>query len=156
MPGHDNRHFVLRDGPAGFLLIHNATWYHDVIERLDLGTWDDWGWAFRDVTGMSSGVISNHASGTAVDLNATRHPRGVPLAHTFTASQISKIRRRLALYHGCIRWGGDYQHSPLDPMHFEINAGEGAVRARAVSLLNTPRGREVVAANPGARKAVLG
>lgn len=154
MPGHDDRHFLARNGSAGFLLVHNAVWFHDTIERLDLGVWDDWGWAFRDVTGMSTD-ISNHASGTALDLNATRHPWGVPIERTFTPAQISKIRRRLTLYRGCIRWGGDYQHSKPDGMHFEIDLPLAKVEARARSLINTPRGRSVLRANPGQRKVIL-
>ena len=65
-----NRHVYLRDGSVGFLLVHFALWFHETISRLDQGVWDEWGWAVRNVRGSST-VISNHASGTAVDLNAT-------------------------------------------------------------------------------------
>ena len=149
-----NRHLMLRDGSAGFLLVHNAVWFDEHIERLDLGTWDEWGWANRDVRGMH-GVVSNHASGTASDLNATRHPRGVAIHKTFTEAQINAIHRRLKLYRGCLRWGGDYQHSEPDGMHFEIDAALNVVEASAKRLLGTPVGKRVLDANPCARQAIL-
>lgn len=41
---------------------------------------------------------SNHASGTAIDLNATRHPLGTIAAHSFTKKQIAAIHARLKRY----------------------------------------------------------
>ena len=72
-----------------------------------------WGWAPRKVRGGSS--ISNHASGTAIDHNAPRHPLGA--VNTFRSADRAKVRalaKRLGL-----RWGGDYR-SRKDEMHFEI------------------------------------
>ena len=34
VPG-TNRHFVLRDGSAGFLLCHLILWFHEVVHKLD-------------------------------------------------------------------------------------------------------------------------
>lgn len=44
--------------------------FNELIEPLDGGQLDDWGFAFRMVRG-STDRLSNHSSGTAVDLNAT-------------------------------------------------------------------------------------
>jgi len=159
IPG-TSRHLYLRDGSAGFLLIHLALWYHEKIERLDLGVWDDWGWAVRPVRGQDTGY-SNHAGGVAEDLNATRHPQGAPTANTFTPGQIRRIHRRLKLYLGLIIWGGDWPSSPsstalTDAMHFELaNARQfHAIERLARILTHTPRGRSILQANPGARAVI--
>lgn len=147
IPGVD-RHLYLRDGSTGFVLVHNALWFDAKIERLDLGVWDDWGWAVRPIRGQTTGY-SNHSSGTATDLNATRHPRGVSIKSTFTTSQIAAIHKRLEFYDGAIRWGGDY-HSTPDGMHFEIYKPIEEVEKLALRLVNTPRGEAILKANPGA------
>lgn len=143
-----DRHLYMRDGSAGFLLAHLALWFHEKVERLDLGVWDEWGYAPRPIRGGST--PSNHASGTAMDLNATRHPMGVPIARTFTAGQVKAIRRRLKVYGGRIDWGGDWTRP--DGMHFELSPGStlAGVESRARQLIDTPRGERVLAANPGA------
>jgi hypothetical protein len=146
IPG-TGRELNLAPGPAGFILVHLADWFHDRVERLDLGVWDEWGWAYRAIRGAET--WSNHASGTAEDLNATRHPLGVAVADTFTATQVRRIRRRLRLYRGLIRWGGEYKFRP-DGMHFEVTGAAAPVRALARMLRLTPRGRAVVRANPAA------
>ena len=110
----------LRFGSPGELLTLWAAWFHEEIEDIEVGVFDDWGYAERPIRGSST-TLSNHASGTALDLNATRHPLGVPTTRTFTDAQIRKIRARLRDFDECIRWGGDYTGRP-DAMHFEINA----------------------------------
>lgn len=149
-----DRHLLLRDGSTGFLLVHMALWFDEEIERLDAGQWDDWAWAVRPVRGQTSGY-SNHASGTAIDLNAVRHPRGVATADTFTGAQIDAIHRRLKMYDDCLRWGGDYQSTP-DGMHFEIDQPLDACERVARALLERPRSKRILDANPGAREVILG
>lgn len=153
IPTAGGRHLVLQHGSAGFLLVHMAVYWDRNIERLDLGIWDEWGHAVRAVRGQSSGY-SNHAGGTAEDLNATRHPRGVATRHTFTNRQIDQIHRRLKMYDGCLRWGGDYHNVP-DGMHLEIDKGLAQVEKTARRLMRTKIGIEVLEANPGLRKVIL-
>lgn len=148
-----DRHVSLRDGSAGFLLVHIALWWHERIEPVDQGILDDWGWAVRPVRGQTTGY-SNHAAGTAVDLNATRHPRGVSLARTFKAWQWVRIRARLRLYRGALRWGGDYQRSPVDGMHVEIVKPLPVVERIARRLARRGRGARVCEANPGSRAVI--
>ncbi|MFT3871056.1 MAG: M15 family metallopeptidase [Nocardioides sp.] len=150
-----SRHLYLRDGSAGFLLVHLALWWHQRVERLDLGVWDDWGWAVRAVRGQTSGY-SNHAGGIAADLNATRHPRGVPTRSTLTDAQIAAVHKRLRLYKGLIIWGGDWP-SPggsgvTDAMHFELGnySRFDDIEVLARRLTKSPRGKRILAANPGA------
>lgn len=146
------RHLLLRDGAVGFLLVFLASIFHDTVERLNIHgqPWDEWGWASRPIRG--SETVSNHASGTAEDLNATQHPLGK--RGTFTRRQVKRIhyvlRFRLL---GAIRWGGDYQNR-ADEMHFEVVKGLRACERRARVLARTRRGRRILDANPGARKVI--
>jgi hypothetical protein len=112
------RKVALREGAPGELLVHWAAWFDKHVESIDEGQLDDWGYAERTIRGSST-TLSNHASGTAIDLNATRHPLGK--RGTFTPGQAARIRKELARYEGAIRWGGDYKNR-ADEMHFEINA----------------------------------
>lgn len=140
----------LRQGSAGFLLVHLALWFDKRLEDLDEPLLDDWGHAYRPVRGFST--WSNHASGTAMDLNATDHPLAVD--HTFTDREELAIHRRLRLYDGCIRWGGDYQ-TRVDAMHFEINRPLDACERVARRLLDSMRGRIILRDNPGQRAVIL-
>src|SRR5688572_26342923 len=88
----------VRGGDVATVLLECARRFHVEVERLDMPVqeepgYDEWGWAYRPVRGQAFG-FSNHASGTAIDLNATRHPRGVK--GTFTRAERAKVRRILA------------------------------------------------------------
>lgn len=151
VPGTD-RTFRLRNGSAGFILCHFILWYHETIQRLNLkgDVWDEWAWAYRPVRGSTSD-LSNHSSATAVDLNATRYPLGTLLMKHW---RLVKIRIRLRLYRGCIRWGGDYE-GRKDQMHFEINRPIARCERVARRLMKTKRGKRILAANPGQRQVIL-
>ena len=88
--------------------------FHELVEPIDKGQLDDWGYAFRMTRG-SDKVLSNHSSGTAVDLNATKHPLGK--SNTFTKEQTNTIQLLLVKYG--LAWGGNYKRRK-DEMHFEI------------------------------------
>jgi hypothetical protein len=145
----------LRHGSAGFLLCHFAMWFDKRVEDLqdnyNDGDLDDWGYAYRAVRGYSS-TLSNHASGTALDLNATDHPLGVD--KTFTPGEVILIHKRLNYYAGCIRWGGDYR-GRKDEMHVEIDLPLQACERVARKLLDSPRGERLLEANPGQREVIL-
>jgi hypothetical protein len=100
---------------VGPLLAAFAAEFHQLIEPIDEGTFDDWGYAFRMVRG-STDRLSCHSSGTAIDLNATKHPLGK--YDTFPAEKVPMIRA-LAKKYG-LKWGGDFKSRP-DDMHFEVN-----------------------------------
>ena len=102
--------------------------FHELIEPIDEGALDDWGFAFRMVRN-STQTLSNHSSGTAIDLNATQHPLGK--VGTFPAEKVPMIRA-LAKKYG-MTWGGDYK-GRKDEMHFEIALGEAKVAALIGSL----------------------
>ena len=101
--------------------------FHQLIEPIDEGALDDWGYAFRMVRG-STDKLSNHSSGTAIDLNATQHPLGK--VGTFPSEKVPMIRA-LAKKYGMI-WGGDFRHRK-DEMHFEI----AITPAKAAALIGS-------------------
>lgn len=155
IPGADRTRLRLRGGSAGFLLVHLAVFFDRRVEDIDFnyraGELDDWAYAYRPVRGYET-TLSNHSSGTAMDLNATEHPLGS--TDTFTADEERLIRRRLNRYLGCVRWGGDYR-GRKDEMHFEIDRNLSTCEQVARDLLETPVGRAILKANPGQRAVIL-
>lgn len=113
---------------VGPLLAAFAAEFHELIEPIDEGTFDDWGYAFRMVRGTTD-KLSCHSSGTAIDLNATKHPLGK--AGTFPAEKVPMIRA-LAKKYG-LKWGGDFKTRP-DDMHFEVEATLTKAQALIKSL----------------------
>lgn len=113
--------------PAGKLLAAFAAEFHEQVEPIDEGTLDDWGYCFRLVRGGTT--LSNHSSGTAIDLNASKHPLGK--VGTFTKEQSADIRELCAKYG--LRWGGDY-NGRKDEMHFEITENHTDVMTRIEAL----------------------
>lgn len=145
-----DRDLTLRQGSAGFLLCHIALTLSDEVEPIATGPLDDWGYAYREV--RDGDDLSNHASGTAVDLNALRHPLGRD--GTFTDAQVDRVHTLLKRYRGTVRWGGDYS-GRVDEMHFELVEPLPVCESVARRLLASGRGRRVLAANPGQRAVIL-
>lgn len=112
---------AVRNGPPGDLLLEVASLFDRMVENID-DVADDWGYAERPIRGSST-TLSNHASGTAIDLNATRHPLGTSPSANFSDGQIRTIRAIISATGGVVRWGGDYS-GRKDPMHFEILDGK--------------------------------
>lgn len=156
--------FNLRKGDVTRVLLYLAQEFDDHIEDLDTaGTYqegdappaipggsasdlrDDWSYAERPIRGSST-TLSNHASGTAVDLNAAQHPLG--RTGTFTSAQVEQIRDLLhqlvdpVTKVSVVRWGGLYS-GRKDEMHFEINAGLEAV-GRVADLVSSVDGKLVL------------
>ena len=118
---------AVRKGDVAVIMQYVAEQFHSTVEPLK---WPgNWGYAERKIRGGSS--LSNHASGTAIDLNAPKHYLGA--VGTFTSSQVRAIRKILSACEGTIRWGGDYR-GRKDEMHFEINAGTAKVARVAKKL----------------------
>jgi len=124
---------TVADGPAGDVLMYVAAQFDQRVEDIDLnssrGELDDWGWADRPIIG--SNQTSNHASATAIDLNATRHPLGA--RGTFNGAQVAQIHAILAEVGNVVRWGGDYT-GRKDEMHFEIDANHQRVADVAATV----------------------
>jgi hypothetical protein len=103
------------------LLVGFAAEFHTLIEPINAGALDDWGYCYRMVRGEAT-KLSNHSSGTAIDLNATQHALGK--VGTFEAGKVPMLRA-LAKKYG-LTWGGDYK-TRADEMHFEVNIGPAKV-----------------------------
>jgi peptidoglycan hydrolase-like protein with peptidoglycan-binding domain len=131
---------TIRNGDVAVVLSYVATRFHNEVEGLE---WPgNWGYAERAIRGSTQ--TSNHASGTAIDLNAPRHPLGK--VGTFSAAQRNAIRSILNFCEGVVRWGGDY-NGRKDEMHFEIDAGEGSV-ARIANKIRAAGGVTVTDGAP--------
>jgi hypothetical protein len=98
---------------AAPLLVAFAEDFHELIEPIDGGSLDDWGYCYRDVRGVP-GKLSNHASGSAIDLNASRHPLGK--SGTFEPGEVTMILALCRKYG--LNWGGTWTRK--DEMHFEV------------------------------------
>ena len=109
------------------LLIGFAEEFHKLIEPID-GSADDWGYCYRMVRG-STDKLSNHSSGTALDLNASKHPLGK--AGTFTEGKVPMLQGLCRKYG--LKWGGDYLNRK-DEMHFEIALDAAKVAALITKL----------------------
>jgi hypothetical protein len=153
---------TVADGPAGDVLMYVLAQVHERVEPLTLdgtrGELDDWGYASRPIRGGTE--TSNHASATAVDMNATRHPLGA--IRTFTAKQVAVIHDILTSVDNVVRWGGDYT-GRRDEMHFEINDDKAAVTRVAAKLrkdddVSAPEvwGYKNTNAEPGTRRGDAG
>lgn len=113
---------------AGELLAGFAAEFHELIEPIDEGALDDWAYAFRMVRGTTD-KLSCHSSGTAIDLNASKHALGK--VGTFEAAKVPMIRA-LAKKYG-LTWGGDYRNRK-DEMHFEVSISKEKAIALAKKL----------------------
>lgn len=125
-------------GDVDVVLKHVASQYHLRVERLNEGYKgvDDWSFAVRAIRGQTHGY-SNHASGTAIDLNSTQHPLGTSVSHSFSKKQIAEIHKILREMDNVVRFGGFYSGRP-DPMHWEINASPAAVKRVAAKIKGGP------------------
>lgn len=103
--------------------------YEALVEPLMIGAC--WGWFVKKILGSST--YSNHASGTAWDVNAPKYPLGALPADVMTAKKITACRQIVKEFGGVLRWGGDYS-GRKDVMHWEINKGETAVAALAEKI----------------------
>ncbi|MFY1620030.1 M15 family metallopeptidase [Micromonospora sp. WMMD736] len=121
-------------GDVETVLMYVAAEFHRTVEPLKDG--ECWGYFYKNIEGSKE--LSNHASGTAIDLNAPAHPMG--RANTFSAAKVAAIRKILAFCEGVVRWGGDYS-GRKDDMHFEINKGASEVAriARKIRGLSAPK-----------------
>jgi len=105
----------IKSGDVATVLTYVAQRFNAEVETLE--GWQCWGYDYRANVNNPS-VWSNHASGTAIDLNAVKHPNGARA--TFTAAQIAAVRRILAVCGPVVYWGQDYTGT-VDGMHFEID-----------------------------------
>lgn len=113
---------------AAPLLLWAARQYHRTVEPLHAG-WC-WGYADRPIRGATQ--LSNHASGTAIDLNAPRHPLGI--RGTYSGSERAALQAIVAHSGGLLR-AGEFYNGRVDGMHLEVVGSHAAVIAHGKVLL---------------------
>lgn len=160
VPGSKVKFRVAADEDVATILAGVAWWIDQHVEDIDTREGvtghdvpDDWGWAVRLIRGATR-TISNHASGTAIDVNAVSHPMTV--RRTWSADEIAKVDAFLARLGGAVRWGEHYR-SRVDGMHFEINTTDRAklrAAAAAVRLAMAPPPAKPPAPRPAPRVVI--
>lgn len=124
----------VREGYVHTILHHVVTQFDNRVEPL-MRAPGCWGWSYRQ--NRNSNNLSNHSSATAVDVNAPKHPNGVPTSRTFSRKQINEmhtILREIEELDEVVKWGGDYNGTP-DAMHFEMLTNETAKLKRVVERI---------------------
>lgn len=134
------RHITARKGAVWIIFLWFTRRYAAEVEPIGA---QSGGHNRRRIAG--SAKWSNHASGTALDINWSKHPVGGKYTG-FSPYQIHAIRQILTAAGGVIRWGGPAFN---DPMHFEIapNATSATVERLRVILLQ--RALKTVGIDPG-------
>lgn len=79
----------------------------------------DWSWGYANRAVRGASVVSEHATGTAVDFNAPLH--GLGQKNTFSKSDQARIRQIMKDVSHAARWGGEW--SRPDDMHVELIGG---------------------------------
>jgi hypothetical protein len=126
----------VKDGDVAVVLRHVANRFfasvEDPLMDPDTGApgYGCWGFNYR-ANANNPNNLSNHSSGTALDISAPSHPNGA--SGTFTDGQVDAIRQILAECSYTVYWGGDYSGTS-DEMHFEICRGPADVAAAAARL----------------------
>lgn len=93
--------------------------YHKWIATIDTGTFDDWSY-HPPRTGRASNKISDHSSGTALDLNATQEgAQRQSNKQWWARAQKKRALTRLRRIYPLLAWGGDYKNF-YDPMHWYL------------------------------------
>lgn len=139
---------IVDDNDVATVLGYVAEQFHKRVEPLhNPGCWGFYYRANRN----DPTSLSNHSSGTAIDVNAPRHPNGVAAARTFTKEQIAEVHKILAEVDHVVRWGGDYTKT-VDAMHFEINASKAKV-AEVAARLRKPK-EKAVSKTPNITEAI--
>lgn len=128
VPGHPAVKLPLRADVAPLLLEMARWWFVNIEPPVIPGSW---GYAYRPVRG---GIrMSNHASGTAIDLNAPKHALGK--VGTVPANKRAAISQKAASLG--LRWGGDYT-GRKDEMHFEVVVSLATARNLVAKLQAKP------------------
>lgn len=112
-----------RAGDATTVLRYLAHVYNAEVEPIKEPVLDDWSYNKRRITGGTS--WSEHAAGTALDINATDHPYKTTAEQNFTAADLRAVERILGHLEGAVEWLRGW-----DPMHFQLAPDSGGRLAR--------------------------
>lgn len=113
VPGTNGVRPEVRAGVCATVLVAWCAWWHENIYPIDTyKPRDYWGWSATNEVWNS-----NHLSGTAVDLNATRLPWQRYVLPKALRDKINNVG--IPLFEGTIYWGGNWGR--VDEMHSQIN-----------------------------------
>lgn len=130
----------IKGGDVAVIFTHFLERYDAQVEPLTSpGPDDEWGYAYRQ--NRNADNLTCHASGTAVDVNAQRHPNGK--ANTLSATHLAALRTVLAFYEGVIKWGGDFTGT-RDEMHYELHGTEADAKRIADKIRNATKPATIV------------
>jgi hypothetical protein len=137
----------VRAGNVATVLRYVAGQFHSRVQVLvSPGCW---GYSYRP-NRNDPDELSCHSSGTAIDINAPKHPNGIEANQNFTPRQIDTIHKILAEIPELaevVHWGGDWHRvnglTP-DPMHFEIHDHDLAKLARVADRIRTKGDRNAM------------
>lgn len=124
-------------GDVAPLFLALAADYHKKIAPIDTGTFDDWGYAYREAN--AADAWSDHSSGTAMDLNATKEGRMGTGPYSWWNSFNRALKARtlkakygLFIWGGAASLGGDYRLARnYDWMHWALKPGTNIQQVRA-------------------------
>lgn len=131
----------MKSGDVSTVFVYLVNRLHNEVEPMmkegnNLG-YGCWGWSYRANVNNPS-TLSCHASGTAIDYNAPKHPNGTSTGPNggggWTGAQYNKIQGILKEI-GVISW-----LTGNDPMHFEIKGSATQVAAAAKKLAGSGGG----------------
>ena len=106
---------------AAPILLWVASKFHKQVANLDTEPLAVWGYKYRPAL-QGNGKLSDHASGSAIDLRSDKFPVGTA---KMTKVQVWRVRRILKACDGLVIWGGDYKAAvSKDQMHFAIAPGK--------------------------------
>lgn len=112
------------------LLAHVASRVNKEVCSLSFGNkpgvQDEGGYCYRKID--NSIRFSNHASGTAIDLNWSRWPQ---LRKRMNKKERAACEAIALELQEVIRWGGNYRASRVDEQHWEIAPGVKASQVKA-------------------------
>lgn len=127
----------MKSGDVSTLFVYLVNRLHNEVEPMmkegnSLG-YGCWGYSYRDNVN-NPGSLSCHASGTAIDYNAPKHPNGTSTGPSggggWSGSQYNAIKAILnGPLQGSISW-----LTSNDPMHFEIKGSASFIASVAKSL----------------------
>lgn len=131
----------VRRGDVATVLIYVARRFHKEVQPLHY-CWC-WGYAVRAVRGQTNGY-SNHASGTAIDLNAPNFPLGTRNMTSRQRLAVAKIVADCRIDGKPVVRAGAFYSTRPDEMHFEIIAGPTLVARLAAKIRAGATGGVVV------------
>lgn len=125
----------IKSGDVSTVFTYLITRLHNEVEPMMTGDgglgYGCWGYSYRANVNNPS-QLSCHASGTAIDYNAPKHPNGTSTGPSggggWTGDQYNKIKSILSNI-GVISW-----LTSNDPMHFEIQGSASKVAEAAKRL----------------------